>query len=124
MRELAINSLALGQVIVILAGQKSIAIASDNPLNVAIIDIEEEALHLVGRNREFEGCLDERFSLKSYLEPKAVKSHVVNYTLTVSVLGSVEIPISGFHWQHNFFFTRAWKSIKTTTRTKATGTSN
>jgi hypothetical protein len=51
---------------------------------------------------------------------------VVIYTLTVSVLGSVEIPISGFHWQHNFFFTEAaallWENTKTTT--KATGKSN
>jgi hypothetical protein len=62
MRELAIDSLALGQAGVILAGQKSIAITSNNPLNVAIVDIEEEALHLVDRIREFESCLDEPFS--------------------------------------------------------------
>jgi NOP5NT (NUC127) domain len=33
-------------------------------------------------------------------------SHVEDYssTLTVLVFGSVEIPISGFHLQHNFFF--------------------
>jgi hypothetical protein len=62
MRELAIDSLALGQVVVILAGQKSIAITSNNPLNIAIVDIEEEALHLVDRIRELESCLDERFS--------------------------------------------------------------
>jgi hypothetical protein len=71
-RELAIDSLALGQVIVILAGQKSIAITSNNSFNVAIVDIEEEALHFVDRRREFESCLNERFSLQSYLEPKVV----------------------------------------------------
>jgi hypothetical protein len=41
------------------------------------------------------------------------------------VLGPVKIPISGFHWQHNFFFTRAaLGSIKITTGTKATGKGN
>jgi hypothetical protein len=52
----------LGQVIVVLAGQKSIAIASDDSFNVPIVDIEEEALHLVDRSREIDRCLDERFS--------------------------------------------------------------
>jgi hypothetical protein len=128
MRELTIDSLALGQVIVILAGQKSIAITSNNSLNVAIVDIEEEALHLVDRNREFESCLDERLSqgkeLGTWNLRSFDRSHVEDYssTLTVLVFGSVEIPISGFHLQHNFFFTRAaLGSLKITTGTKATG---
>jgi hypothetical protein len=97
----------LGQVIVILAGQKSVPITSNNSFNVAIVDIEEEALHFVGRNREFKSCLDERFSQDKELPGTkgGYRSHVVNHSspLTVLVLGPVEIPISGFHWQHNFF---------------------
>jgi hypothetical protein len=46
MRRLTINRLALRQVGVILAGQESIAIASDDTFNVAIVDIEEKTLHL------------------------------------------------------------------------------
>jgi hypothetical protein len=63
----------LGQVIVILAGQKSVPITSNNSFNVAIVDIEEEALHFVGRNREFKSCvMSDSPKIKSYLEPKVV----------------------------------------------------
>jgi hypothetical protein len=70
--------------------------------------------------------MSDSLNVKSYLEPKVARyrSHVEDYssTLTVLVLDSVKIPISGFHWQHNFFFTRAaLGGIKITTGTKATG---
>ena len=80
MRELTIDSLALGQVTVILTGQKSIAITSNNSFNVAIVDIEEEALHLVGRSREVESCLDERFS--QFKELPRTRSHYWSHVVT------------------------------------------
>jgi len=45
---LTVNGLALRQVAIILACQESIAVAPNNPLNVAIVDIEEKAFHLRG----------------------------------------------------------------------------
>jgi len=45
---LTINGLALRQIVVVLASQEPVAITSDNSLNVAIVDIEEEAFHLGG----------------------------------------------------------------------------
>ena len=63
MRELTIDSLALGQVIVILAGQKSVAITSNNSFNVAIVDIEEKALHCWWMWKLLDRCLHSMLNL-------------------------------------------------------------
>jgi hypothetical protein len=59
MRSLTIDGLALCQVAVILAGQEPVTIASNNALNVAIVDIEEKTFHLVGCGSSglFDRCL-------------------------------------------------------------------
>jgi len=59
MRSLTIDGLALRQVAVILASQEPVTIASNNALNVAIVDIEEKTLHLVGCRSSglFDRCL-------------------------------------------------------------------
>jgi hypothetical protein len=61
----------LGQVIVILAGQKSVPITSNNSFNVAIVDIEKEALHLVVVIENLRAAwMSDSPKVKSYLEPK------------------------------------------------------